>query len=163
MIDDDEYLRRYKNMSKGLSEFMYGQFDELKELFKKKHEQYSSGADELANFRRGALLNGRSDDAEGMFEELKAYAAKHIAFVYTHDIHGDKIAESLKDIAVYSLIGLYMAELAKQEDEETYSLGPRFNDALIAAANESIRAFNEVQHELDSVRAVRDKKEDIAK
>ena len=104
-------------MSKGLSEFMYGQFDELKELFKKKHEQYSSGADELANFRRGALLNGRSDDAEGMFEELKAYAAKHIAFVYTHDIHGDKIAESLKDIAVYSLIGLYMAELAKEESE----------------------------------------------
>ena len=98
-----------------------------------------------------------------MFEELKAYAAKHIAFVYTHDIHGDKIAESLKDIAVYSLIGLYMAELAKAEDEETYSLGPRFNDALIAAASESIRAFHEVQHELDSVRAVRDKKEDIAK
>jgi hypothetical protein len=104
-------------MSKGLSEFMYGQFDELKALFKKKHEQYSSGADELANFRRGALLNGRADDAEGMFEELKAYAAKHIAFVYTHDIHGDKIAESLKDIAVYSLIGLYMVEISRTKEE----------------------------------------------
>ena len=76
-------------MSKGLSKFMYSQLGELGELFQKKHEQYSSGADELANFRRGALLNGRSDDAEGMFEELKAYMAKHIAFVYTHDIHGD--------------------------------------------------------------------------
>lgn len=117
-------------MSKGLSKFMYSQIDELEELFKKKHEQYSSGADELANFRRGALLNGRTDDAEGMFEELKAYVAKHIAFVYTHDIHGDKITESLKDIAVYSLIGLYMAELAKQEDEETYSIGHWF-DALV--------------------------------
>ena len=104
-------------MSKGLSEFMYSQLEELEALFKKKHEQYSSGADELANFRCGALLNGRTDDAEGMFEELKAYAAKHIAFVYTHDIHGEKIAESLKDIAVYSLIGLYMAELAKEESE----------------------------------------------
>lgn len=102
-------------MSKGLSEFMYSQLDELKELFQKKHEQYSSGADELANFRRGALLNGRSDDAEGMFEELKAYAAKHIAFVYTHDIHGDKIAESLKDIALYSLIELYMIKAWEQE------------------------------------------------
>mgnify|MGYP004517560285 CR=1 FL=1 len=121
-------------MSKGLSEFMYSQLDELEALFKKKHEQYSSGADELANFRRGALLNGRSDDAEGMFEELKAYAAKHIAFVYTHDIHGDKITESLKDIAVYSLIGLYMAELAKQEDEETYSLGSRCLDDVLATA-----------------------------
>ena len=147
-------------MSKGLSEFMYSQLDELEELFKKKHEQYSSGTDELANFRRGALLNGRADDAEGMFEELKAYAAKHIAFVYTHDIHGDKITESLKDIAVYSLIGLYMAELAQQEDEETYSLGPCFNDALIAAANESIKVFNGVQREIDSVSAARKSKED---
>ena len=104
-------------MSKGLSEFMYSQLDELKELFQKKHEQYSSGADELANFHRGALLNGRADDAEGMFEELKAYAAKHIAFVYTHDIHGAKITESLKDIAVYSLIGLYMVEFSRTEEE----------------------------------------------
>ena len=104
-------------MSKGLSEFMYSQLDGLKELFQKKHEQYSSGADELANFRRGALLNGRADDAEGMFEELKAYAAKHIAFVYTHDIHEDKITESLKDIAVYSLIGLYMVEMLRTKEE----------------------------------------------
>lgn len=104
-------------MNKGLSEFMYSQLDELEELFKKKHEQYSSGADELANFRRGALLNGRADDAEGMFEELKAYMAKHIAFVYTHDIHGDKITESLKDIAVYSLIGLYMVEISRTKEE----------------------------------------------
>lgn len=44
--------------------------------------------------------------------------AKHIAFVYTHDIHGDKITESLKDIAVYSLIGLYMADAVKAELEE---------------------------------------------
>ncbi len=147
-------------MCSKMSEFMYSQLDELEALFKKKHEQYSSGADELANFRRGALLNGRTDDAEGMFEELKAYAAKHIAFVYTHDIHGDKITESLKDIAVYSLIGLYMAELAKEEDEETYSLGPCFNDALIAAANESIKAFSGVQREIDSVIAARKNKED---
>lgn len=149
--------------SKHMSEFVCQQLGELEKLFTEKHEQYSSGADELANFRRGALLNGRADDAEGMFEELKAYTAKHIAFVYTHDIHGDKIAESLKDIAVYSLIGLYMAELAKAEDEETYSLGPCLDSALIAAANKSIKAFHEVQHELDSARAVRDKKEDTEK
>lgn len=104
-------------MSKGLSKFMYSQLGELGALFQKKHEQYSSGTDELANFRRGALLNGRGDDAEGMFEELKAYMAKHIAFVYTHDIHGDKITESLKDIAVYSLIGLYMVEISRTKEE----------------------------------------------
>ena len=61
--------------------------------------------------------NCDNDDAEGMFEELKAYMAKHIAFVYTHDIHGEKIAESLKDIAVYSLIGLYMVEISRTKEE----------------------------------------------
>lgn len=147
--------------SKHMSEFVCQQLDELEALFKKKHEQYSSGADELANFRCGALLNGRSDDAEGMFEELKAYAAKHIAFVYTHDIHGDKIAESLKDIAVYSLIGLYMAELAKEEDEETYSLGPRhLDDALILATAESYHRGYELGNVIKPVFTARENKED---
>lgn len=150
-------------MCSKMSEFMYSQLDELEVLFKKKHEQYSFGADELANFRRGALLNGRTDDAEGMFEELKAYVAKHIAFVYTHDIHGDKITESLKDIAVYSLIGLYMAELAKQEDEETYSLGSCVDSALIAAANKSIKAFRDLQNELNSGNSVQKSNEEEAK
>lgn len=149
--------------SKHMSEFVCQQLDELEALFKKKHEQYSSGADELANFRRGALLNGRMDDAEGMFEELKAYMAKHIAFVYTHDIHGDKIAESLKDIAVYSLIGLYMVELAKAEDEETYSLRPCLDSALIAAANKSIKAFRNLQNELNSGNSVQKSNEDAEK
>lgn len=147
--------------SKHMSEFVCQQLDELEALFKKKHEQYSSGADELANFRCGALLNGRTDDAEGMFEELKAYAAKHIAFVYTHDIHGDKIAESLKDIAVYSLIGLYMAELAKAEDEETYSLGPRcIDDALILATAESYHRGYELGNVIKPVFTARENKED---
>ena len=43
--------------------------------------------------------------------------AKHIAFVYTHEIHGAKITESLKDIAVYSLIGLYMVEISRTKEE----------------------------------------------
>lgn len=148
-------------MSKGLSKFMYSQLGELGELFQKKHEQYSSGADELANFRRGALLNGRGDDAEGMFEELKAYMAKHIAFVYTHDIHGAKITESLKDIAVYSLIGLYMAELAKAEDEETYSLGSRcLDDVLITATAENYHRGHELGNVIKPVFAARENKED---
>lgn len=150
--------------SKHMSEFVCQQLDELEALFKKKHEQYSSGADELANFRCGALLNGRTDDAEGIFEELKAYAAKHIAFVYTHDIHGEKIAESLKDIAVYSLIGLYMAELAKAEDEETYSLGPRhLDDALISATAENYHRGYELGNVIKPVFTARESKEDTEK
>lgn len=150
-------------MCSKMSEFVCQQLGEMEKLFTEKHEQYSYGADELANFRRGALLNGRADDAEGMFEELKAYAAKHIAFVYTHDIHGDKITESLKDIAVYSLIGLYMAELAKAEDEETYSLGPCLDSALIAAANKSSEAFRNLQNELNSGNSVQKSNEDAEK
>lgn len=151
-------------MSKGLRKFMYSQLGELEKLFTEKHEQYSSGADELANFRRGALLNGRSDDAEGMFEELKAYMAKHIAFVYTHDIHGEKITESLKDIAVYSLIGLYMAELAKAEDEETYSIGPRYlDDVFITATAENYHRGHELGNVIKPAFAVRESKEDTEK
>lgn len=48
-------------MSKGLNKFVCEKLDELEALFKKKHEQYSSGADELANFRRGALLRGATN------------------------------------------------------------------------------------------------------
>lgn len=62
----------------------------------------------LANFRRGAMLNGRGNNYAAMYEEAKAYAAKHIAHVYAHDIDGVKVDESLKDIAIYSLIELYM-------------------------------------------------------
>lgn len=150
--------------SKHMSEFVCQQLDELEALFKKKHEQYSSGADELANFRRGALLNGRTDDAEGLFEELKAYAAKHIAFVYTHDIHGEKITESLKDIAVYSLIGLYMVELAKAEDEETYSLGLRhLDDVFITATAENYHRGHELGNVIKPAFAVRESKEDTEK
>lgn len=72
-----------------------------------KHKQYSN-SDPLANFRRGAMLNGRGNNYAAMYEEAKAYAAKHIAHVYAHDIDGVKVDESLKDIAIYSLIELYM-------------------------------------------------------
>ena len=104
-------------MSKGLSEFMYGQFDELKALFKKNHEQYSTG-DALANFRRGALLSVGDDSYPAMYEEAKAYARKHIAHVYAHDINGVKVDESLKDIALYSLIELYMVKQWEAEKHE---------------------------------------------
>lgn len=50
-----------------------------------------------------------------MYEEAKAYARKHIAHVYAHDIDGVKVDESLKDIALYSLIELYMIKAWEQE------------------------------------------------
>ena len=37
------------------------------------------------------------------------------AHVYGHNINGNKVEESLKDIAIYSVIELYMVEKQKQE------------------------------------------------
>ena len=54
-----------------------------------------------------------------------------------------------------------MAELAKQEDEEVYSPGPRcLNDTLIAAANRSIKVLDGLQREINSVIAARENRED---
>lgn len=97
--------------------FVCKQLDELKEQFREKHKQYSN-SDPLANFRRGAMLNGRGNNYAAMYEEAKAYAAKHIAHVYAHDIDGVKVDESLKDIALYSLIELYMVKTWEQETAE---------------------------------------------
>lgn len=88
-------------------DFVCNQLDELKAQFLEKHEQYSN-SDPLANFRRGAMLNGCGDNYANMYEEAKAYERKHIAHVYAHSIAGVKVDESLKDIAIYSLIELYM-------------------------------------------------------
>lgn len=98
-------------------EFICQQLDELKEQLRAKHEQYSTG-DALANFRRGALLNVGDDSYPAMYEEAKAYARKHIAHVYAHDINGAKVDESLKDIALYSLIELYMVKQWEAEKNE---------------------------------------------
>ena len=56
-----------------------------------------------------------------------------------------------------------MAELAKAEDEETYSLGPCLDSALIAAANKSIKAFHDLQNELNSCNSVQKSNEDAEK
>lgn len=87
-------------------------FDELKNLFLQKNQQYAN-ADPLANFRRGALLNTGKCDYAAMYEEAKSYMAKHVVHVYNHGITGNKVDESLKDIAVYCLIMLYMHEKEK--------------------------------------------------
>ena len=101
-------------MSDNLIDFVCGQLDELKQQIREKHQQYST-EDALANFRVGAMLSGKQADYPAMYEEAKAYAIKHIAHVYAHDIDGVKVDESLKDIALYSLIELYMVKAWAQE------------------------------------------------
>lgn len=101
--------------------FVCSTFDELKELFLKKNTQYGGGSsyNPLLNFELGAVmhkgsfLNG-SDRYKRMYEEAKAYERKHVAHVMGNDISAAKVDESLKDIAVYSVIELFMIHKHKQ-------------------------------------------------
>ena len=90
------------------NEFVTQKFSELSEKFAKKNGQYAVSADPLANFSTGARLKYGKSGMTEMYETLKDYARKHIAYVETHGIDGKTLQDSLEDIAVYAVIALYM-------------------------------------------------------
>ena len=111
-------------------QFVCNTFDELKELFLKKNTQYGGGSsyEPLQNFALGAAMHRGSclsldhrDRYRHMYEEAKAYERKHVAHVMGNDITAAKVEESLKDIAVYSVIELYMIHKHKQMVREAAS------------------------------------------
>lgn len=98
-------------------DFVIKTLDELKVLFLEKNQQYSGENDSLANFRTGAAMiapcligHHESMDYRVMFDEALAYERKHIAHVIRSGVEGVKVTESLKDIAVYSIIEMYIAK-----------------------------------------------------
>lgn len=94
-------------------------FDETKELYKEKAEQYAQG-DPLANFRGGAALQGLNPESlDDCFRVLLGYCDKHIAFVHQSGKLGKKEAESLKDIANYMVIALGMYQMKRENEDET--------------------------------------------
>lgn len=109
-------------------EFVCNTFDELKELFLKKNTQYGGGSsyDPLQNFELGAAMHkgaslNHDNKYKRMYEEAKAYERKHVAHVMGNDINAAKVEESLKDIAVYSVIELFMIHKHKQMVREEAS------------------------------------------
>ena len=90
------------------TEFVVKKFSELSEKFENKNKQYSISTDPLANFSTGARLKYGKAGMPEMYETLKDYARKHISYVETHGIDGKTLQDSLEDIAVYSVIALYM-------------------------------------------------------
>ena len=90
------------------NEFVVQKFNELSEKFENKNKQYSSSTYPLANFSTGARLKYGKSGMTEMYETLKDYARKHIAYVETHGIDGKTLRDSLEDIAVYAVIALYM-------------------------------------------------------
>lgn len=119
--------------------FVSKSFDELKELFIAKNSQYGSG-EPLENLKLGAILEEAAFNNEPfssscsetcphewlwwkrMWKEISNYERKHIIHVAMHGVTGDKVDESLKDIAVYSVIKLYiykkLCEALDKEKEE---------------------------------------------
>lgn len=72
----------------------------------------------MQNFELGAAMQrgvlNHDNKYKRMYEEAKAYERKHVAHVMGNDINAAKVDESLKDIAVYSVIELYMIHKHKQ-------------------------------------------------
>lgn len=116
--------------------FVSKTFDELKELFVAKNSQYGSG-EPLENLKLGAILEEAAFNNEPfscscseashhewlwwerMWKEASNYERKHIIHVAMHGAKGDKVDESLKDIAVYSVIKLYIyKKLCEALDKE---------------------------------------------
>lgn len=95
--------------------FVCNKLDKVKELFCRKNQQYSVGADSLANFRTGALLRAGNDSYAEMYEEAKDYQRKHVVHIERNGIDADKGDESLDDIIVYSAIMAYMRYCHEQE------------------------------------------------
>lgn len=106
MTENEEYTK-----------FVTETFDELKNLFLKKSQQYGD-IDPLGNFKLGAALSFGDSSPEAMYETLKGYLNKHVVHVYGHDCKGSKVDESWKDIAVYSVIALFLRELYYKRELE---------------------------------------------
>ena len=70
------------------TEFVVQKFNGLAEKFAKKNGQYAVSTDPLANFSTGARLKYGKSGIPEMYETLKDYCRKHVAYVETHGIDG---------------------------------------------------------------------------
>ena len=101
----------------GFKNYVMSKFDDLKNKFKLKNEQYQgSDADPLANFRIGAQLKYGDASYANMYECSKDYVRKHIAYIESHDIMGKTVQDSLT--ATYAVIMLYMRRCAEQQSKQ---------------------------------------------
>lgn len=97
-------------------EAMIDKLDGIKELFEKKNKQYGTN-DPFANFTSAAEFLYSKSDMEHKYEALRAAVSKHLANYKNHRIDGDKINESLLDIAVYMLIASVMVDEYNRGEE----------------------------------------------
>ena len=99
-----------------LNEFIERDLKDLLKLFNKKQAQYAKDYDSLQDFRTGAKLQFGGDSNNQMFETLKGYMNKHVAFVYNNAVYADKLDESLGDMALYCIIAKYFKYMEDGQD-----------------------------------------------
>lgn len=110
-------MEEVKNIDKEQAEFVgfvLDTFEDLKMQFLEKNTQYKTAADPLANFRRGALLGMGACGYNEMYRTALGYENKHLVHVFNQSVYGPKVDESLRDIAIYSIIELYMVKKANE-------------------------------------------------
>ena len=99
-MDEKETLTEYEKQ-------VVAVLDEIKGLFLKKDRTYNDG-NPFLNFIVGGRLLAGDGSYLGCFEAVKAYVAKHIANLYSHNVVTEGLEESLKDIATYMVIAVVM-------------------------------------------------------
>lgn len=102
-------------MNRRFEEIVCKIFDEKKELFLRKSQQYGIG-DPLANFRDGAAaMQLNPEDLDDCFVALKGYMNKHISYIQRSRKLNGKVGESLGDNMAYSAIALAMLEMKEEK------------------------------------------------
>lgn len=99
--------------NKEFTDAIVAKLHNIEEIFLKKNKQYSN-EDPLANFTAGAHLMYGNGGMNNKYKALLSYVAKHIAHVYNNDLNGNKVSESINDIAVYFIIASVMADLQEK-------------------------------------------------
>ena len=82
--------------------------EDIKTLFLEKNNSYNNENDPMLNFTIGGIVRNKPHSYPGKYEAMKDYVMKHVAKVFSHNIYAKNIDESLKDIAVYMIIGIVM-------------------------------------------------------
>lgn len=82
-------------------------FEQVQELATRKARQYKT-YEAFAAFETAARLKYGDARYNHQYAALKDFMSKHIAHIYNNNLDGDKVSESLTDIAIYCIIASVM-------------------------------------------------------
>lgn len=91
-----------------LRAFIEQQLNEILELFSLKNQSYGSEKDAFFNFEETARRVFHDTSLYSLFRVLLTYVDKHHVALCNRGLDDPEVAERLRDIIVYCLIGLAM-------------------------------------------------------